>query len=146
MCCKHCWGIRLCSKALVTVRLPVRRSDRLRAQASEHAILLAEPSFQTRDAREAVLTAMFEKQRPPAVFLAKNAVLASFATGRQTSLVVDVGHQCTTGPPHTRLLPSAVATQGCVKVALASMVSVCQFGCGAGTEDHVFKSRVWCGV
>mmetsp|Transcript_3544 Transcript_3544/g.10296 ORF Transcript_3544/g.10296 Transcript_3544/m.10296 type:complete len:435 (+) Transcript_3544:267-1571(+) len=71
-------------------------SDRLRAQASEHAILLAEPTFQTREAREAVVTAMFEKQRPPAVFLAKNAVLASFATGRQTSLVVDAGHEGTT--------------------------------------------------
>ena len=75
------------------------RSDRLRAKASEHAILLAEPTFQTREAREAVVTAMFEKQRPPAVFLAKNAVLASFATGRQTSLVVDAGHEGTTSAP-----------------------------------------------
>lgn len=73
------------------------RSDRLRAKASEHAILLAEPTFQTREGREAVVSAMFEKQGPPAVFIAKNAVLASFATGRQTSLVVDAGHEGTTG-------------------------------------------------
>lgn len=91
--------MRFGSEELVKACLPVQRSDRLRAKASEHAILLAEPTFQTREAREAVLTAMFEKQRPPAVFLAKNAVLASFATGRQTSLVVDAGHQCTTGTP-----------------------------------------------
>lgn len=70
--------------------------DRLRSEASEHAILLAEPSFQTREGREAVVSAMFEKQGPPALFLAKNAVLASFATGRQTSLVVDAGHEGTT--------------------------------------------------
>ncbi len=73
------------------------RSDRLRAKALEHAILLAEPTFQTREGREAVVSAMFEKQGPPAVFIAKNAVLASFATGRQTSLVVDAGHEGTTG-------------------------------------------------
>lgn len=71
-------------------------SDRLRAKASEHAILLAEPTFQTREGREAVVSAMFEQQQPPALFMAKNAVLASFATGRQTSLVVDAGHEGTT--------------------------------------------------
>ena len=32
-----------------------------------------------------------------AVFMAKNAVLSSFATGRQTSLVVDAGHERTVG-------------------------------------------------
>ena len=40
---------------------------------------------------------MFEKHRPPAVFMAKNAVLSSFATGRQTSVIVDIGHEGTTG-------------------------------------------------
>ena len=40
---------------------------------------------------------LFEKHRPPAVFMAKNAVLSSFASGRQTSIVVDVGHEGTTG-------------------------------------------------
>ena len=80
------------------------RSDRLRAKASEHAILLAEPTFQTREGREAVVSALFEQQQPPAVFLARNAVLASFATGRQTSLVVDAGHEGTTG-------------EGCISIA-----------------------------
>ena len=40
---------------------------------------------------------LFEKYRPPAVFMSRNAVLSSFATGRQTSLVVDMGHEGTTG-------------------------------------------------
>ena len=44
-----------------------------------------------------MVSALFEQQQPPAVFLARNAVLASFATGRQTSLVVDAGHEGTTG-------------------------------------------------
>jgi len=34
---------------------------------------------------------------PVAVFIAKNAVLSSFALGRQTSLVVDAGHESTVG-------------------------------------------------
>ncbi|KAF8391957.1 hypothetical protein HHK36_022297 [Tetracentron sinense] len=34
---------------------------------------------------------MFEKYKVPALFLAKNAVLTSFASGRATSLVVDRG-------------------------------------------------------
>ena len=40
---------------------------------------------------------LFEKHKPPAVFMSRNAVLSSFATGRQTSLVVDMGHEGTTG-------------------------------------------------
>lgn len=32
-----------------------------------------------------------------AVFVAKNAVLSSFAIGRQTSLVIDSGHESTVG-------------------------------------------------
>lgn len=34
---------------------------------------------------------------PAAVFLSKNAVLSSFASGKQTSLVVDAGHERTVG-------------------------------------------------
>ena len=40
---------------------------------------------------------LFEKHSPPAVFLGKNAMLTSFAVGRQTSLVVDAGHEATVG-------------------------------------------------
>lgn len=40
---------------------------------------------------------IFENHKPPAVFMARNAVLSSFASGRQTSLVVDMGHEGTTG-------------------------------------------------
>ena len=40
---------------------------------------------------------VFEQHGCPAIFLAKNAVLSSFATGRQTSLVMDAGHEGTVG-------------------------------------------------
>ncbi|KAG0574953.1 hypothetical protein KC19_VG305400 [Ceratodon purpureus] len=43
-----------------------------------------------------VVELMFEKYDVPALFLAKNAVLTSFASGRATSLVVDCGGGSTT--------------------------------------------------
>lgn len=63
----------------------------------ENAILFAEPTFNPKEYREKIVELAFEKYGPPAVFLAKNAVLSSFATGRQTSLVVDSGHEGTVG-------------------------------------------------
>ena len=39
---------------------------------------------------------------PVAVFMAKNAVLSSFSTGRQTSLVVDAGHDRALGKRGSR--------------------------------------------
>lgn len=56
-------------------------------------MMLAEPVFNPRQTRERAVELMFETFRPPALFLAKNAVLSSFAVGRQTSLVVDLGHE-----------------------------------------------------
>lgn len=68
-------------------------------------MLLAEPTFNTKPLREQMVQAMFEAYGCPAVFLAKNAVLSSFATGRQTSLVVDAGHEGTVGklPAETQI-------------------------------------------
>ncbi|GAA0185327.1 actin and actin related protein [Lithospermum erythrorhizon] len=57
----------------------------------EHPMLLAEPCSNTQQQREKAAEIMFEKYQVPALFLAKNAVLTSFASGRVTSLVVDSG-------------------------------------------------------
>ncbi|KAL3699170.1 hypothetical protein R1sor_017192 [Riccia sorocarpa] len=70
--------------------------DRLMIDPKEHPMLLAEPSFNTAQHREKVVELMFEKYQIPALFLAKNAVLTSFASGRATSLVVDCGGGSTT--------------------------------------------------
>jgi actin-like protein 6A len=75
---------------------PICRNQ-MRLTTEEHPMLLAEPSHNTSAAREKMVELMFEKYNVPAVFLAKNAVLSSFATARQTSLVVDVGHESTVG-------------------------------------------------
>ena len=83
-------------------------SERLRIDPRDQPLMLAEPSFQPREARERVVTRVFEGCSAPALFLAKNAALSSYATGRQTSLVVDMGHEGTVGarPP---LLPQLVS-------------------------------------
>ncbi|XP_022729061.1 actin-related protein 4-like [Durio zibethinus] len=65
----------------------------------EHPMLLAEPSFNTQQQRERTVEIMFEKYKVPALFLAKNAVLTSFASGRATSVVVDSGGGSTTVAP-----------------------------------------------
>ncbi|MED6143791.1 Actin-like 6A [Stylosanthes scabra] len=65
----------------------------------EHPMLLAEPSSNTQQQRERAAELMFEKYKAPALFLAKNAVLTSFASGRATSLVVDCGGGSTTVAP-----------------------------------------------
>lgn len=65
----------------------------------EHPMLLAEPSSNTQQQRERTAELIFEKYKVPALFLAKNAVLTSFALGRATSLVVDCGGGSTTVAP-----------------------------------------------
>ena len=59
--------------------------------------MFAEPTFNTKALREQMVQTALEQYGSPAIFLAKNAVLSSFATGRQTSLVVDAGHEGTVG-------------------------------------------------
>ncbi|KAF8388449.1 hypothetical protein HHK36_027121 [Tetracentron sinense] len=86
--------------------------ERLLIDPKEHPMLLAEPSSNTPQQRERTAELMFEKYKVPALFLAKNAVLTSFASGRATSLVVDSGGGYTTvAPVHDGyVLQKAVAT------------------------------------
>ncbi len=71
--------------------------SQMRLNTEEHAMMLAEPSYNTDSAREKMVELMFENYNVPAVFLTKNAVLSSFAMGKPTSLVVDMGHESTVG-------------------------------------------------
>ncbi|XP_050367435.1 actin-related protein 4 [Argentina anserina] len=73
--------------------------DCLLVDPKEHPMLLAEPSFNSQQQRERTAELMFEKYKVPALFMAKNAVLTSFASGRATSLVVDSGGGSTTVAP-----------------------------------------------
>lgn len=72
-------------------------SERLRVETKDHPIMLAEPNIHPRAVRETAVELLFEKFQAPALFLAKNAVLSSFASGRQTSLVIDMGYESSVG-------------------------------------------------
>eukprot|EP01111_Echinosteliopsis_oligospora_P011031 TRINITY_DN3539_c0_g1_i1.p1 TRINITY_DN3539_c0_g1~~TRINITY_DN3539_c0_g1_i1.p1 ORF type:complete len:381 (-),score=98.48 TRINITY_DN3539_c0_g1_i1:48-1190(-) len=72
---------------------------RLRVNSNEHPLLLAEPSFNTRALREKTTELMFEKYKIPALFLSKNAVLTSFASGKTTAVVIDSGGGITSVVP-----------------------------------------------
>ncbi|KAL6051768.1 Actin-related protein 4 [Balamuthia mandrillaris] len=64
---------------------------RLSVDPKQHPILLAEASFNTRSLREKATELMFERYQVPALFTSKNAVLATFASGRSSALVLDSG-------------------------------------------------------
>jgi actin-like protein 6A len=70
-------------------------SRRLRITSMEHPLLVAEPTANSKAAREKMVELIFERYAPPALFLAKNSVLSSFAVGRATSLVIDCGAAAT---------------------------------------------------
>ena len=59
--------------------------DQLLCDAQEHPILLAEPSCGSVKDRERACEMMFENLQVPALFLAKNAALSSFSTGKNTA-------------------------------------------------------------
>jgi len=71
----------------------------LRIDPKEHPILISEPSFNTRAIREKMTELMFESYEVPALFLAKNAVLTTFASGKASGLVVDSGSGMTSAVP-----------------------------------------------
>jgi actin-like protein 6A len=91
----------------------------LRLNPTEHPILLAEASFNTKPLREKSTEIMFEKYKIPALFVSKNAVLTSypnnvakgfhsyrallilniFSSGKATSLVLDSGGGVTSCVP-----------------------------------------------
>lgn len=64
-------------------------------------MMLGEPTNNSKECREKTTEIMFEKFKVPALYMAKNAVLSAFATAKQTALVVDAGHEATTGEENT---------------------------------------------
>ncbi|PBC34385.1 ActinA [Apis cerana cerana] len=89
--------------------------QRLHALAEHHPILMTECPWNTRLKREKLLELMFEKFNVPAMYICKNAVLAAYANGRSTAMVVD------SGATHTSAVPvhdGYVITQGIVKSPL----------------------------
>lgn len=89
----------------------------VQSESEYHPVLFSEASWNVRTNREKLTELMFEKYNVPAFFVVKNAVLAAFANGRATALVVD------SGATHTSAVPvheGYVLTQAVVKSPLGS--------------------------
>lgn len=87
----------------------------IQSDAEYHPVLFSESPWNVRNKREKLTELMFEKYNVPAYFLVKNAVLAAFANGRATGIVVD------SGATHTSAIPvqdGFVLTQAIVKSPL----------------------------
>jgi actin-related protein len=65
--------------------------DQLACRPAEHPLLLTEPAWNTRECREQLTELAFESFDAPAFYLANRTVLSSFAAGKPTSLVIDLG-------------------------------------------------------
>eukprot|EP00299_Pterocystis_sp_00344_P013262 c6481_g1_i1.p1 GENE.c6481_g1_i1~~c6481_g1_i1.p1 ORF type:complete len:430 (-),score=107.92 c6481_g1_i1:45-1334(-) len=63
----------------------------LHTNATEHPLLISEPAFNTKSQRIKLCELVFEKFKPPAMFVAKTPVLTAFASGRTNAAVVDCG-------------------------------------------------------
>ncbi|RWS32025.1 Actin-like protein 6A [Leptotrombidium deliense] len=88
----------------------------IKSESQLHPVLLSEAPWNVRNKREKVTELMFEKYNIPAFFLVKNAVLAAFANGRSTGIVVDSGASQTSAVP---VHDGYVIQQAIVKSVLA---------------------------
>eukprot|EP00696_Hemimastix_kukwesjijk_P013205 gnl/Hemi2/26572_TR8927_c0_g4_i1.p1 gnl/Hemi2/26572_TR8927_c0_g4~~gnl/Hemi2/26572_TR8927_c0_g4_i1.p1 ORF type:complete len:434 (-),score=92.05 gnl/Hemi2/26572_TR8927_c0_g4_i1:68-1369(-) len=92
---------------------------RLLINPQEHPILLGEQTFNPSPLRMKSCELMFEKYQVPALFVAKNPVLAAFSSGKATALVLDSGGGVTSAVP----VHEGYALQKCVvKSTLAGEV------------------------
>ncbi|XP_072937718.1 actin-like protein 6A [Epargyreus clarus] len=71
----------------------------IRSPSEHHPALFTEAVWTSRSAREKLAELLFEKYQAPAFFLVKNAVLAAFANGKSTALVLDAGASQTSAVP-----------------------------------------------
>lgn len=65
--------------------------NELRAQPSDHAVLLTEPPKNPKESREKLCQIMFEAFAVPAFYVQVQAVLALYSSGRTTGIVIDTG-------------------------------------------------------
>merc|ERR1719499_450259 len=64
-------------------------------QSSDHPVLLTEAPMNPKNNRNHMIEQFFDKFHVPAVFVAEQAILALYASGRTTGVVLDSGHGVT---------------------------------------------------
>ncbi|GAA6009028.1 hypothetical protein JCM11491_005716 [Sporobolomyces phaffii] len=69
-------------------------SDRMRLTSlEEYPLLVTEPSWNTKENREKMCEIAFEKLHAPAYYAVDKAVMSSFASGKGSALIIDVGEE-----------------------------------------------------
>eukprot|EP00026_Physarum_polycephalum_P002599 Phypoly_transcript_02606.p1 GENE.Phypoly_transcript_02606~~Phypoly_transcript_02606.p1 ORF type:complete len:857 (+),score=143.36 Phypoly_transcript_02606:95-2665(+) len=66
-------------------------TNELRVDPKKHPVILTEPPLNPKANREKMVQIMFEKFQVPAVYIGIQAVLALYASGRTTGIVLDCG-------------------------------------------------------
>ncbi|KAF8917801.1 actin-related protein Arp4p [Mucidula mucida] len=66
---------------------------------TEHPILVTEPAWNTPENRERMAEIMFEEFQVPAFYIANTGVLNTFAAGKGSALVIDIGNQVASVTP-----------------------------------------------
>jgi len=74
-------------------------NEGLMIDPSEHPLFVSECSWNTRNIREKLTELAFEKYQVQAFYVAKNAVLSAFSSGRSTGLILDSGGGTTSAVP-----------------------------------------------
>eukprot|EP00891_Asterochloris_glomerata_P009333 jgi/Astpho2/9333/fgenesh1_pm.00142_%23_5_t len=101
---------------------------------TQHPLMLAEPTFNTRELRERLTEIVFEQFGSPALFLAKNAALSAYATGRQTALVADAGHE---GTVVAAVHDGYVLGKSCVRSSMGgAMLTRCMLSATQTLQGH----------
>jgi len=88
----------------------------LLAKSSEHAVLFTEAPWNKKEKREKLTELTFEKYNVPAFFICKNAVLAAFASGRTSGLILD------SGATHTSAVPGRTSFNQPIKLVVKCMM------------------------
>ncbi|NXC44271.1 ACTL9 protein, partial [Penelope pileata] len=71
----------------------------LHVSPRDHALLLTEPPFSPASSQEKMAEVAFEALQTPGLFMAPQPVLAAYAHGKTSALVLDMGHVATRAVP-----------------------------------------------
>ena len=110
----------------------------LRINSSEHPLLLTEPTHNTAAARAKTAQLLFEQFKVPALYLAKDAVLTSFAFGRPTSVVLKSGAAYSCAVP---VFEGHAMLRGVTRAPLAGDAMSDKLVSTLATQGHALRPR-----